>query len=759
MIRRLLLLACLAAGTQLAADNHHKMNRWLRHQVERAVADTAPTPAGARAAGRRVAVRPSKNIFFLAETTDGTATLLRHGCTVCDSMPSAPPASAFAVRAPLAALGPLADEPAIVRMEAMPMPSLQLDTTAIVVGADRVHQGAAAGLPQAFTGRDVMVGIVDVGFDFTHPMFRHADGSSRFGWFWDQLNPDSSAAEGTVFPDSAAILRLGSSHDAATDYHGTHVLGIAAGSPFGPCTGMAPEAGLLGVGLNLDEKDTASVDYIPTTTLLLMGYLRIFEEAKRLGKPCVINCSIGADYGYYAGTTLFESLLHRMAGPGRIIVASAGNGGRSDVYRQFSPGQTRRSEIFYSDKELEFSTRQPADTDFKISLLFNGLATQRLTVSSAELRPALRSYGVYRTSIRTVQGDTISLEAYGNDMSACLFEVTLPDSVNQQLGGRLAYGVSGTLEVHTDQPLEFLGSPSCLAFNRTSDAGAAYFQHTTCFPSDFDDVISVGATHYRDAFVNTMGIETSATSRSPADHRLTVFSSCGPARDGRVKPDVVAPGDNVVSAFNSHCETDKSRNIVYEEDAYGRTYRLMAISGTSMSCPVVSGVVALWLQANPTLAPADVKLLLERTCHQPEPDFTGPGKNNYYGWGEIDAYAGLLAALELDTRVPTLSRHQPRQSTFSLKGRCLSVAYCATATASGSQSSASGSQPLAARPRLSVYSVSGTCVGTWRAGGAGTQPQDGGFSVDLSSLRPGVYAVQLDTADRATSGSTLIRIE
>lgn len=109
------------------------------------------------------------------------------------------------------------------------------------------------------------------------------------------------------------------------------------------------------------------------------------------------------------------------------------------------------------------------------------------------------------------------------------------------------------------------------------------------------------------------------------------FSSRGPTLDGRTKPDVSAPGVNVVMAtpWGTH----------------------EAQSGTSAAAPFVSGVALLMLQAAPNLAPAQVKAAMERTAV----DFGRPGRDNAYGAGRLDAYAALRdvgAALTAPPAVP-----------------------------------------------------------------------------------------------------------
>jgi subtilisin family serine protease len=116
--------------------------------------------------------------------------------------------------------------------------------------------------------------------------------------------------------------------------------------------------------------------------------------------------------------------------------------------------------------------------------------------------------------------------------------------------------------------------------------------------------------------------------------------------NGLTKPDVVAPGTNVVSAYSHIYHPEK--HVVASSELDGTLYHWGADSGTSMSAPVVAGVIALWLQANPGLTPDDIRGVLSRTCRQPEQGMGYP--NSIYGYGEIDAYRGLLDVLGLTAR-------------------------------------------------------------------------------------------------------------
>ena len=132
---------------------------------------------------------------------------------------------------PLDVLGRLSCSRQVSRIETGGRCSVQMDTTRVVVNAEPVHAGD--GLSAAYTGRGVVVGVQDIGFDLTHPNFYSTDMSRyRIKAMWDQLSRDtlgSSLYVGRDYVGQEALLGIGHAVDGETQTHGTHTVGIAAG--------------------------------------------------------------------------------------------------------------------------------------------------------------------------------------------------------------------------------------------------------------------------------------------------------------------------------------------------------------------------------------------------------------------------------------------------------------------------------------------------------------------------------------------------
>jgi serine protease AprX len=140
--------------------------------------------------------------------------------------------------------------------------------------------------------------------------------------------------------------------------------------------------------------------------------------------------------------------------------------------------------------------------------------------------------------------------------------------------------------------------------------GNGSWQYVTA-PADGPGVISVGAVD--------------VPPPGERDPLLAATSSRGPTADGRIKPDLVAPGQGVVVA-----------------DIRGGGY--VRNNGTSFAAPLVSGVCALLLQIHPSWTPAQVQEALRRTAA----DLGPAGPDTAYGWGQVDA----LKASGLQLPVP-----------------------------------------------------------------------------------------------------------
>ncbi|MBW4741705.1 S8 family serine peptidase [Prevotella melaninogenica] len=556
---------------------------------------------------------------------------------------------------PLSKLGALSCGRQVKRIETGRRCSIQMDTTRIVVNAEKVYTGE--GLSQRYTGRGVVVGVQDIGFDLTHPNFYSADMSQyRIKALWDQLSRDtigSTLYVGRDYVGREALLELKHPIDGETQTHGTHTAGIAAGSgaegdgDVSPYRGMACDADLVLVD---NAADNASLidpkDYYKFTYATdALGFKYIFDYAERMHQPCVINFSEGSSQDFHRYDQLYYELLAKLIGPGRIIVSSAGNDGARNSYIHKNIGKERAGAfIMGNEKRFSCTAKSKQAFTFRVSVYDNVASPQIVDISTVNIcnaQDSLLTDSLLVGGKKYIWRVLAYPNSYDTSETAYDFQISSPSKlgdspqVSLQVMGRDAdielYRMSGYMFPHSLDPV--------------LDAGDC--RYTIFSPSSSPDVICVGSTSYRTQFVNYLG-EKKVYDSGQKGIRSS-FSAMGPTLDGRIKPDVMAPGQNIISSYSTFfINNPKNVNASVKSDVRhfeynGRTYAWNANAGTSMSAPVVTGAIALWLQADPTLTPADCLEIFAKTCSHYDTSLSYP--NNLYGYGQIDVAAGLREVL------------------------------------------------------------------------------------------------------------------
>ena len=667
----------------------------------------------------------------LAIPCDATAFCERHGCRMIDSV-----GRIYIVSIPLGEVTALSNNDTVERLEAERMPRPQMDVTPQQVNATSIYAGT--GLPQAYTGAGVAAGVFDAYFDFTHPAFLDNNGNLRVAYYYDCQWPNADSTYGHALTDAAAIAALEHSQNTRNGIHGTHVASIMAGSAVGSFQGMAPEADLYLADFNSDREQFANPDANTSATAVL-GFKKIFDQAAADGKPCVVNFSSGESIIFTSQRVLEGEAMQALTGPGRIIVASAGNDGTRACYLE------KDTDDYQAGCGIENGLYGGQIIDIDL-----------ITLGNQYVRFDFMGMGLTGGGIEgTISFHTDSIDASGSQFTTTVSmgEVRLDVALSPYQDPRGAvYHIHGTMPnpaylllcgatvlLTSDNPAWMYSDIAYSPFlNVTSVPQYSFAKpgHSITWPAVLPGIIAVGATGYKSSFVNIDG-ETNydvASFAPDAVGQRAKFSSCGPTFDGRVKPDVVAPGMNISAACNSFYSDLASvrGSMTYAVNQGGQDYYYIAESGTSMASPVVAGVIALWLQAKPDLTPEQAMEVIRLTATHPED--TMPYPNNLYGHGQIDAYRGLLEVLNLPVSIPELSHEQPQKVFFRVQDRHLYADF-------------RGDVPR--RILFNVYSIDGRLMLT----------QSNKNPIDLSSLKPGVYAVQLITDSELTSGSTLIRLQ
>lgn len=704
---------------------YSKMSAFVRH-----AAMTANQPSA-----HRTAASDRRSITAFVQVTDDNV-LDQYGCRIYAKLDDIAIATI-----PLGRLTALASHPAVTRIEAGETSKTLMDTVPRICNIlPAYHQ-----LSQAFTGKGVVLGLMDIGFDLTHPNFfnSHMD-EYRIMAFWDMLSQDtigSTLPVGRDFVGPSAVLAHQHSVDGMTQTHGTHTLGIAAGSGYlSNYRGIAYESDICLVS-NAVSDDIIYIDsadyYKFTTATDALGFKYIFDYAQQQNKPCVASFSEGYSANMDEDDRLYAEFLEKLTGPGRIIVVAAGNENREQTYAE-KPLETESAGAFIRCFNKTAIYRMKADGPMTVRLYVYGQGStpsHTLTVSSSDGR-----LDSLLTDTLFFNNDTCAVSmshypsSFNEEETVYLLQLNTNRSINYLPPLALvAEGRESRVEIYGN-------GKSALAQNAIDPRwNAATFGHNILAPACFPAVICVGGTSHRLAITNDKGETIDASSTQLRGLRMRA-SSTGPTMNGLMKPDVTAPGYNIISSYSSfYMDNDPSaynvNRTIEAFDYQGRRYYWNAESGTSMSCPVVAGVIALWLQAKPTLTRQELMDIFRRTCTHLDTSLNYP--NNQYGFGEIDAYRGLLDILK-GSNIPEFSVHQPKAVAISAAVGRLLLHF---------------SQLPSSPVHVSLYTLSGTPLYSKTL-----TPVSPTVSLSLPMLPAGIYAVQLTSSEHIFIGSGIIRL-
>ena len=480
------------------------------------------------------------------------------------------------------------------------------------------------------TGRGVVVGICDWGFDFTHPNLRNEDGTTRLLCLWDQRGFGDPRAPAPYnygrllsreainaalsSPDPIAALDYDPSSADPTDTgaHGTHVADILAGNRREPGSevGLATEADF--VFVHLATPQLGELGNLGDSVGLLEGL--DFCRRQAAGRPCVLHLSAGKTGGEKRGLSPLERAVDTMLkDPGVVLVQSVGNYAASAMHTHARVGPDQRHVINWI-----IPLRDP--TANELELWYSGEDVFDMTLIS----PTGREFTVPLDHRLKLEGDGSTWGNFYhrlhepnsglNHVAIYLYPTAPAGMWRIVLHGRDI--VDGRVQAWIERDPQRRYQSHFLA----SQASARYTTNTIC---NCFRAIAVGAYD--------------ATRR---DRPATAFSSRGPTADGRQKPEVTAPGYMVRAARSRPRDGWK-----------GNESKLTVKSGTSMAAPWVSGTVALMMQAaGRPLTVFEIRRALIGSV-DPHPGPAGRTSTKL-GYGYLNPAAAVAAARKLATTTP-----------------------------------------------------------------------------------------------------------
>ncbi len=563
--------------------------------------------AEGRAMLRKTRGKKDTQVRVLASFNGDAQALTAAGMTITSS--------AGDVHAGFVPLSKLDDVSAVPGLEAIeqsrPM-RRELDASLPETRANLVHTG-----PPGRRGAGVIVGIIDSGIDWRHPSFRRADGGSRILRIWDQrLTPVAGEVSPGAFGYGVEYTRVQIDANLAGappvpvrhvdgGGHGSHVAGIAAGdgSAAGPASpggalrpaftfiGMAPEADIIAVANTIGAAGLGD----SANTLDAANY--IFAQANALGRACVINLSQGDYVGPHDGTSLLERGIDTLLGTrGRAMVKSAGNALQDAAHAQ---GNVAAGGVL----SMPMRVTTGDSSDDVVDIWYEGPDRIGLSI----IPPGGGATAVVNP------GTTTTLALPGGNRVFIDSTLANPFNADNRIFLRLQRGTAaaiaaGTWQIRAHGQVVVVGRVHAWIQRGHGPvflAPAVSIASTISIPGTGRRIITVGSYITKGA-----GVGDSSS-----------FSSRGPTRDGRLKPELCAPGQSITSA-----NADGGAAAPYT----GK-------SGTSMAAPHVTGAVALMLQRRPTATITQIRNCLTRSARKDA--FTGPAAGQEWGHGKLDAFA------------------------------------------------------------------------------------------------------------------------
>lgn len=516
---------------------------------------------------------------------------------------------------------------------------------------------AGNGMAAPLNGEGVILGVIDTGIDFNHVNLSDEDGYSRVVAAY--LPCDTTGSRPIVQGDTLP----GSCYETAdqitaltTDYHGsshgTHTAGTAAGGyKDNSYYGVAPHAQLVACGI--PEKELTDVN--------IANALRyVFDYADRAGKPCVVNMSIGTNEGPNDGSSFLCRTFDALSGPGRICVVSAGNDGDAPIcfhedingvgdtvttlLRNRYGGMERKGYVsMWSDGSQEHHTRLVIINRVSGALeyaspILTVLPEDSVFTLSSDEDQAFAEY--YTGEVQFANAFEPRFDDDGNLMHQGRFHSVWVFDVTSVRAGHLI-----GLQYVADELVNLAGWSTKDAYFYTFGLEGVSGGSAAGSISDLatgDDVISVGAYCSRKTWIDNNDELHTVIDCTP--EAIAPFSSFGPDEHGISRPDVCAPGMILVSSANRFDEQSNRQYWLRPAVVNGVEYPYYINQGTSMSAPMVSGAVALMLQANPLLTPSDVRQVLSRSSRRDGNVLNGDASR--WGSGKLDVAAAIADVIE-----------------------------------------------------------------------------------------------------------------
>lgn len=642
----------------------------------------------------------------------------------------------------------LAAHKAVKNIEISQLRRPQMAKARISSGVDKIHAGE--GFSHPFTGKGVVVGIVDQGLDANHINFVDEEGVSRIGYL-GHIRVEPSSPSGWVGEQYGRENIPQFATDYTSTFHATHTLGILAGSYKGEVEAAVAVTDSTAELKKIDnpyygvayEADIAATCGDLQDMLIAQGIERILDYRYYKNEPGVISLSLGSNTGAHTSESLMCQYLDAAAKEAHIVI-SAGNEGDIPLAVRKTLTETDtlvRSFIVPNTIEktnygkLYMYSAEPFEMQAVVFNRKRGQIALRMPVNEGQAANVPQYYCTptqqnSSSDIMPQQLQTAFKDAYvgigwkideytGQYLNMVdFYTVDNPDK-NSDSNYVLGYVVTGKpgqhIECYCDGVYSELSSLDVQGWDNGSCDGT--ISDLACGKN----VLVVGAYNTSPSYFGLDGKIYDYNGKFP-EGKVTVFSSWGTLEDGRSLPHVCAPGATIISSMSSYfVETldngvgENAVSAVYPEIGVRNNYWGPAL-GTSMATPFVAGSIALWLQADPTLTMPEIKEIIAKTAVRDND--VAEGNPVQWGAGKFNAFDGLKEVLRQNS-VTTVNTDDQALIVSNNGGE---YSFCL---------------PAANGLDVKLYSSAGQLVAS--ASSASDQ-----LTVNTSALTPGIYIATIN---------------
>lgn len=461
-------------------------------------------------------------------------------------------------------------------------------------------------------GQGVLVGFIDTGIEYTNPIFRYPDGTTRIASIWDQTVISERRPEnfvyGTEYTREEINLALAAENPLdivqTTDEigHGTMLAGVAAGNevPEANFYGIASESEFVVVKLKPAKQPLRQFYLIPEDAVaysevdVLFGVYYLLQVANALNRPMVICIGIGSSQGGHDGRGILSNTLSLIGTrPGIVVVVAAGNegNGRRHYFGRVNP---------ISGFDTVELTVGPNEGGFVLELWGESPSIYSIDITSPS--------GEYIPRITASIGQTTEISfLFEKTIIYLVYELIEAQTGDQVIALRFNSPAEGIWRFNVYERGDLN-----LGFHMWLPMEKFISENTYFIRSDiYTTILSVG----------TAVVPLTVTAYNDMDNSLYFYAGRGFTRTGVIKPEFAAPGVNVVGPAPGN--------------------RFLEYSGTSVAAAHATGVVAMLLEWGyvrrtiPSISSTEIKKLILRGARR-DPDIVYPNRD--WGYGILDIY-------------------------------------------------------------------------------------------------------------------------